>query len=161
MATVVSLALAKEHLRVIHSLEDALITEYIGAAVAAVEDYCDASFSIKTVKDVVNQGYYDSYTLSSSPFVSMVDAGPFSDNYIVRDDGGIITLDLLASVTVQLPTTVEYLSGVEELPPAVRQAVLLLLGHFYHNRESVVAGVSVSELPQGVKFLLSTYREYN
>lgn len=161
MATVVSLALVKEHLRVLHDNEDALITEYIGAAVAVCEDYCDASFSVKSVSDVINAGTYTEYTLKSSPLIAITDAGPFADNYVVRDEDGIITLDLIAPVNLIEPSVVTYTVGLEELPPAVRQAILLLTGHFYQNRESVVSGASVVELPQGVQFLLSTYREYN
>ncbi|WP_238541913.1 head-tail connector protein [Acidovorax sp. CF316] len=42
--------------------------------------------------------------------------------------------------------------------PAVRSAVLLILGHLYANREDVVAGVTVAELPQGSKALLRPHR---
>ncbi|MGV3679772.1 MAG: head-tail connector protein [Acidovorax sp.] len=44
------------------------------------------------------------------------------------------------------------------ISPVVRSAILLTLGHLYANREDVVAGVSVAELPLGAKSLLRAKR---
>lgn len=41
---------------------------------------------------------------------------------------------------------------------AIKAAVLLTLGHLYANREDVVSGVSVSQLPNGADRLLQPYR---
>lgn len=41
---------------------------------------------------------------------------------------------------------------------AITAACLLILGNLYANREDVVVGVSVSDLPQGSRSLLSPYR---
>jgi hypothetical protein len=40
----------------------------------------------------------------------------------------------------------------------IRAAMLLTIGHLYANREDVVAGVSVSQLPIGADRLLQPYR---
>lgn len=40
----------------------------------------------------------------------------------------------------------------------IRAAVLLMAGHLYANREDVVAGVSVAEMPMGSLYLLQPYR---
>lgn len=42
--------------------------------------------------------------------------------------------------------------------PSITAAVRLTLGHLYANRESVVLGAQVSELPLGVTSLLRPYR---
>lgn len=42
--------------------------------------------------------------------------------------------------------------------PAVQAALLLIAGHLYANREDVVAGVSVAQLPNGAQYLLQPYR---
>lgn len=42
--------------------------------------------------------------------------------------------------------------------PAFEAAVLLLTAHLYSNREDVVAGVSVAQLPSGSHALLNPYR---
>jgi len=44
----------------------------------------------------------------------------------------------------------------EETNKVHEQAKLLLIGNFYANRESVITGTMVSELPFGIKFLLDS-----
>ncbi|MFS0827600.1 head-tail connector protein [Pseudomonas phoenicis] len=39
-----------------------------------------------------------------------------------------------------------------------KSACLLILGHLYANREDVVGGISVAELPRGSQSLLTPYR---
>ena len=50
------------------------------------------------------------------------------------------------------------LSGVV-VNPSILAAVRLTLGHLYANREDVVVGATVAELPQGAKSLLRPYRK--
>lgn len=42
--------------------------------------------------------------------------------------------------------------------PSITAACLLIAGHLYANREDVVAGVSVAQLPMGSQSLLLPYR---
>jgi hypothetical protein len=53
--------------------------------------------------------------------------------------------------------TARTLNGIV-VNPSIVSAVLLLLGHLFENREDVVAGVSVAELPLGARALLRPYR---
>ena len=46
-----------------------------------------------------------------------------------------------------------------KFPPTLMQAMLLLIGNYYNNRESV-AFTGVSELPQSYLYLLSLYQNY-
>ena len=46
-----------------------------------------------------------------------------------------------------------------KFPPTLMQAMLLLVGNYYNNRESV-AFTGVSELPQSYFYLLSLYQNY-
>lgn len=41
---------------------------------------------------------------------------------------------------------------------AIQAALLLIVGHLYANREDVLAGVSVAQLPHGSQYLLQPYR---
>lgn len=45
-----------------------------------------------------------------------------------------------------------------EVPAAIRQAMLLLVGHWYMNREAVNVGNITTELPMAVAALLAPYR---
>lgn len=44
------------------------------------------------------------------------------------------------------------------VPDDLRQAILLLVGHWYENRESVVIGQLPAELPMAVEAIISSYR---
>lgn len=45
--------------------------------------------------------------------------------------------------------------------PGIWQAMLLLIGHYYSNRESVVTGTIATELPLGVEALLYRHRKWH
>ncbi len=51
-------------------------------------------------------------------------------------------------------------AGHSTVPGPILQAMRLLCGHYYENRQQVITGTIVSELPMGVQALLSTYRVY-
>ena len=52
--------------------------------------------------------------------------------------------------------------GVDDypMPNPLRLATLLLIAHWYENREEVVVGSSVAKIPVGVEALLFKYRNY-
>ncbi len=56
--------------------------------------------------------------------------------------------------------TITATAGAEVTPPGVDIAVLLLIGHWYENRESVAIGTITSEVPMGVDMLLAPHRIY-
>ena len=49
---------------------------------------------------------------------------------------------------------------VSDVPEPIRFAVLLLVAHWYRNREAVVIGAAVTDLPFAVDALLQPYRVY-
>lgn len=48
--------------------------------------------------------------------------------------------------------------AADAVPQAIKQAMLMLIGHWYENRESVVLGANSFEVPQGVRALLQPFR---
>ena len=57
----------------------------------------------------------------------------------------------------------EDLEGIAEkeggcLPPAIIQAMLLMIGNFYQNRE--VVGIKTYDLPFSYRYLIDLYRHY-
>lgn len=57
---------------------------------------------------------------------------------------------------------VTYVAGYGDdsdfIPSPIKQAMLLLIGHFYENREIVVTGATVAQIPYAVDALLNPYR---
>lgn len=54
--------------------------------------------------------------------------------------------------------TVGYGSAASDVPEIIKQAILLTIGNFYQNRNSVITGKTATELPMNVKWLLDTYK---
>ena len=44
------------------------------------------------------------------------------------------------------------------VPQAIKQAMLLIIGHLYENRQDVVTGTQVNEMPLASRYLLEPYR---
>lgn len=53
---------------------------------------------------------------------------------------------------------VRYVTG--DVPAAIKAAILLMVGHLYANRETVVTGTIATQLPLSVKSLLEPYRVF-
>ena len=59
------------------------------------------------------------------------------------------------------PIEVVYTAGYEELPMLLRQAMLLLIGHWYENRETVVVGAIASiNVQRTMDAILNQYRDW-
>ena len=63
---------------------------------------------------------------------------------------------------VQTPSQVIMTANVgeppEDVPASLKQAVLLLVSHYYNNRDAVEVGTITATLPMGVKALCDPYR---
>lgn len=181
-ATPVSLAEAKAHLKVESTDEDTLITSLIEAATSWLDGYTGIlgralitqtwrrdfdSFGAwrLPVGDVIalsSISYYDtdnaSQTLASSVYQVLTDEiGPYLalkvdqswPSYYSRDDA------------VRVTWTAGYGPNAADVPQAIRQAMLLMIGDWYRSRENTVIGDSASELPLAVKALLAPFRKFS
>jgi len=64
---------------------------------------------------------------------------------------------------VRIRYTAGYTTGSPDtnpVPEVIKKAIRLIAGHMYENRENVVIGVSVAELPMGALFMLQPYRRH-
>ena len=57
---------------------------------------------------------------------------------------------------VEAPETSEQMALTDD----VKQAILLLVGHWYANREEVVIGAAANQIPMGVNALLWTRKRF-
>ena len=71
-------------------------------------------------------------------------------------------LESLESVAVDIiERDIDYkLSELESLPDALKHALLLVIGNFYDNRESL-SPVGINEIPQTLGWILDLYRNYS
>jgi uncharacterized phiE125 gp8 family phage protein len=52
---------------------------------------------------------------------------------------------------------ISYTAGLTDVPDDMKQAVLMLISHWYENREAVIVGTISAEVSLGVNQLLSPY----
>ena len=177
----VSASEAKLHMRVDTTADDTYIGTIITAARQNVEAHLRRAIISQTWEWVADYWPRGSViVLPKPPLISVtsvkytsdagVEATFSSGDYIVDTDnepGRIVlkTGKTWPSATLQEANgvRVRYVAGwanAAAVPAAVRQAVLLVCGSLYENREDVIVaqGVSVGKLPFGVEALLAPYR---
>ena len=77
----------------------------------------------------------------------------------ITDDNNIVADTAFTSNTDSL-TYIIHPGIPDPIPLRLKQAMLLMVGHFYNNRESTVMGVSITKLPMGYDELISAYKNY-
>jgi uncharacterized phiE125 gp8 family phage protein len=170
----ITLAEAKTHLRVDHDDDDMLITGYIAAARQTCELTARRAFVTQTLELHLEEWPCDDLDLPMPPLQSVtsityidvdgVTHTVSASDYIVYaslQPGEIHLKWNAAWPSVQLQPgpsiTVRYVAGyglAVAVPWQFKSAVLLLVGHFYENREAVVVGTIATVLPMAVKSLL-------
>ena len=182
----VSLAEAKLHLRVDHGDDDALIASLIKAAVDHLDGWTgilgrclveqtwrqdfDAlagclPLSLAPVAEIVSVEYVDengvTRTLDGSDYALRVDAGgraflnvsarPAASSASVTYKAGYPTIP-----EVPEDGDTPAVPAQSMVPDAIKAAILLLIGHWYANREAVAGEFSV--VPMAVEALIAPYR---
>jgi len=176
----VSLAEAKAHLRVDETVEDALINSLILAARLHVERALDMALieqswslyldawpeeravslplgPVMTVDAVrVHNAVDEAVTLSPSAYV--VDTVS-RDARIVPRDGLTWPQPGRAANGVEIAFTAGFGASAANVPQILRQAILLLIAHWYQEREPIALGQSALAIPHMVSDLIAPYRQ--
>lgn len=179
----------KDHSRVDLSADDDLIDTYIQAARYQAEEMTRRSFLETTWELVLDDWPIDDVLPIPRPPLRSIDSIDYTDedggsNTFSSSDYLVITNSLPGRVvldnTTDWPTddlepyggiTVTFKAGYgadstdgrSDVPDPIRQAVRMMVAHFYENRESVVIGTTGFDVPQAVKYLLGPfkYRDFN
>ncbi|MDB4312003.1 head-tail connector protein [bacterium] len=178
----VTLAYAKNHLRVDITDDDALITNLITAAREYIEVYCARSIVQHTYRADL-PGFYDVMQLPLGPVQSISSikyydtASPSvlqtlsSSVYSLQKDCVYKNEGASWESVANRPDAVQitYMAGYSDLaspedtvgntPQAISVALLLLVGDYYENREGQSGSRQLVENPT-VMTLLNTYRQY-
>lgn len=167
-----TLSEAKSHLRVVHAADDAYITSLIARAADFVEGYYGAALALgEQTWQLHLDGFAAVMTIPIWPCRAI-------NTITYRDAAGAsqtladFDADIKANpaTITALPggafpdtdgkfnsVTIEFVAGFVRLPGDLAQALLLLIGHWYENREAVSVGGAVSEYPLGFEAILNKY----
>ncbi len=178
----VTLERAKKHLNISFNDDDDYLNSLITVSLSAVENYCRTAFIERSNEQVIGGfiGKLPSALISDNtypPNNDIVDIEYTSggsgesitvplrnlynyekDHYVYSQSKIVISLCCDAKVVDNLEVSLKWSTGQKGMMDmSIVQARLLLIGTYYENRESVSAGASVSELPNGVSYLLDAY----
>ncbi len=170
----VSLIEAKDHIRVVGSLEDDVITSLIVTA----RQYIEQSYNVMMISQTW-RSYHNSFidiVLDLLPVTSIVSIKYIDINGTEQTlSSSIYDVDLFAlkaslelsynqswpSVrSVKNTITVEFVVGYgapTDIPDPLKHAILLLVGYLYENREHTTE-IALTELPLSFKHLMLPYR---
>lgn len=178
----VTLAEAKDHLRVTSDDEDTLIRSLITAARQRMELATWRAFMTQTLRLTLDcwpgcgrielprpplQSVTSvQYTLEDESVNTFA-----ASNYITDTDSepGQVALKTTStswpSATLQAVNGIQvtYVAGygdAEDVPQVLRQGILLIVGHYYENREDVVvgSGLTASRLPDASDLIVNLYK---
>lgn len=148
---------AKLHLRVDSADEDALIGVYITAAeqmaIALLDRGVYADGTALGVAKAAAPGELDTAIAAYESAIAAAELldDPDAQAAAVQTAGN----DLLRAKVAHR----QAMDGMV-VNEAIKAAVLLIVGSLYTQREDVVVGVSVEQLPNGAEWLLAPYRVY-
>ena len=176
--TPVTLSEAKSYLGITHTEDDTMIKILISASTAWCEQYCYRKMITQTWKV-----FYQNWpveiklpfgNLQSVTHIKYTDTdgtqSTFSNTLYGVDTNSIpgrVVLnyqqtwpdDELAPLN---PIEVQFVTGygaaTTDVPEDIRNAIMLMVGHWYENREPVVVGTIVSNIPLSVSSLLYNHR---
>ena len=172
----VSLAEAKAQCRVDSDDENTFITGLIQAAREYVEDTSHRALLTQTwrlsldawpacdeielprppLQSVTSLVYYDSagtlYTLDSSKYGVDTDSEP--GRVVLNWGESWPSLTLRSFNPVQVTFKAGYGDDADDVPLHLRQAILLIIGHWFENRELTISGTIIKEIPLAVDSLI-------
>lgn len=172
----ITLAQLKLHMRIDSSAEDALLT----ASIIAAREYCE-SMTQRALVTSTWRALMDRFPAGREPIilqhgsVSAISSLKYIDakrdtitwastNYAL-DDKITPCRIRLDKANDSWPTTDDTEAAVEvnytvtpTVPTQVTQAMLLLCGHWYENRETVVVGATSTKIEMATKALLDSVR---
>lgn len=174
-AQAVSLAAAKDHMNIDFTDDDALIEMIIEAARDSVENETGRVLITRTLVEQRNCLASEmelSHTAQSIASIQYIDTDGATQT-LAATEYVVDTARTPALVTVAYgktypsirsthnAVTITYVTGfgdnAQDVPSALRSAMLLLIAHLYENREAT-APININEVPMSTKYLLGPYK---
>lgn len=172
----VTLAQAKEHLRITHTQDDAYIIGLIEAARRHAEQHTGRRLCTQTVDYFLDAFPSGAIELPCPPVASITSIKYLDENGVEQTlsntlyklSAGDEPARVTAAYDQTWPTTraeadavtvrmVCGYGGTAAVPRDIAMAILMIVGHLYEHRESV-SDFQVFEVPQSAESLLNFYR---
>jgi len=172
---VVSTADLKTHLRITFSDDDSYIAALEKAAVQRLEEFANIFLLETTLRQYGNK-FSDLNILFKSPIKN----GNFDVKY--KDAGSWVTFTsscelvqhikpprIYPTANATIPNTedifqawrADYIVGwgaIADIPDPIIQAIKITVSDMYENRQSVIVGKTVSEIPRTAQYLINPYK---
>lgn len=173
----------KTALRIPHAAEDALIYAYLQYATEYLEELCgpfltqtweqyEDSWPVGTVlvvgKPFVQEITGFKYTISDGSAVEMAGeayfldlSDPYKPRLVLNSGYSWPSYDLHPARPIQIIFTAGWGDSGADVPGPLKLALLLLVAHFYEERQPVAAGVTLTTVPvYSVDALIANYRRW-
>lgn len=176
---IVDLADLKQHVKVEHDDDDALLIAYLAAATAHIDGpdgWLGRAIGLQTLEASMDGFVYDPILLPCRPVKDIVSiryqdsGGVWRDldpaMYELRDDmvGSAWGKSWPSTRAYRGPSSsvvIRYRAGYEVVPAPIRVAVMMLAADLYKFRETVTAGtVTQVQIPVAATMLLNPYRVF-
>lgn len=174
----ITLAEAKDHLRVTNALNDTIITTQIVAAREYAEEHCSRAFIEQTFELYLDAFPGEEIMLPRPPLLSVttvqyLDTAGVQQTLPPADykvDAISEPAELVAAYGKSWPAgrvernavVITYKAGygtvAAAVPQPIKQAMLLLIGEMYERREEAIVGASVTPNVLSARALLMPYR---
>ena len=175
----VSVAEAKSHLRVEHSDDDLLIYRLIETAVAYVDvrgalgkamitqtwaewfapNPSELVLSLGPVQSVSGISYYDTdNALQAATLSDFYVLGPSTRTVIKPKSGYAWPTTFTRDDAIKVEYVIGYGDSYTDVPSTVRHAILMLVSHYYENRENELIGTISKTIPFGFEALIDSER---
>lgn len=162
----ISLAEAKEHMRVDSSDEDGLIAGLITAAREYSEKLQGRAYVTRTYEYVTDVATTVELPMPPCVTMSKIEALDETDSWVEATGtlwlyntcAKVISIEVPAGAkAVRITYTAGY-GGAADVPQTIKQALLLLVAYWYENREAAVGGTDVKTLPYAYQALINLDR---
>lgn len=134
--------------------DDALLTIYADAAEQAAEDFLNRRiFPRQTDLDTAIAGLPTAVAAAETAYGTARDAARG-----LSGEARCVAMQAAEATWKRAVTQARETAIGIVVNPAIKDAVLLIAGHLYRNRESVITGTIATEIPEGPRTMLWPHR---
>jgi uncharacterized phiE125 gp8 family phage protein len=151
--------------------EDVYLSSLITVARQMVEKYTSTLLGSQVWELSMDAADY-SFEINKLPVISIDEYKYIDENNVSKDMSAFTTVyEDLKSYPARIRTedvpsiydfgfnqiSLEFTAGLVIIPDALKQAMLLIIGHLYENRQDVVTGTQVNKVPETSQYLMAPY----